>query len=326
MSARSKRPVFVLGCPRSGTTLLYHMILSAGNFAVYRSESMVFNLLAPCFGDLSVRRNRQALMKAWLASKFFTTSGLDAKEIKSKILEECRSGGDFLRILMEEIARKQGVERWAECTPDHILYLEAIRKSIPDALILHILRDGRDVALSLEKQKWIRPLPWDKEQSLLVAGLYWQWTVNYGRRSGRTFGPDYMEVSFEDLIQQPHSTLARIGDFIQHDLNYERIKKVGIGSMSQPNTSFETDSPDGFQPTGRWRAQFPQPQLERFETMAGSTLEELGYPLSSEGIHTNGHALTGMRVVYESLFSTKLWLKQHTPLAKFLMSDDLSWL
>ena len=48
--ARSKAPVFVLGCPRSGTTLLYHMLLSAGNFAVYRAESQVFNLLEPRFG------------------------------------------------------------------------------------------------------------------------------------------------------------------------------------------------------------------------------------------------------------------------------------
>src|SRR5271169_2243803 len=117
------RPVFVLGSPRSGTTLLYHMILSSGNFAVYRTESNVFNLLVPRFGDLSVCRNRQALLHVWLGSKLFTRSGLDANQITEKILENCRSGGDFLRIVMEEIARQQGVERWADCTPDHLLYL-----------------------------------------------------------------------------------------------------------------------------------------------------------------------------------------------------------
>ena len=58
-ASRKKAPVFVLGCVRSGTTLLYHMLLSAGGFAVYRAESNVFNLLEPRFGDLSVRRNKE---------------------------------------------------------------------------------------------------------------------------------------------------------------------------------------------------------------------------------------------------------------------------
>src|ERR1700757_89864 len=106
---RSQAPVFVVGCPRSGTTLLYHMLLSAGDFAVYRAESNVFNFLVPRFGDLSVRKHRQRLVKAWLQSKMFTVSGLDSKQIEAKILDECRSGGDFLRIVMEEIARNQKV-------------------------------------------------------------------------------------------------------------------------------------------------------------------------------------------------------------------------
>ena len=57
--SRSKAPVFVLGSVRSGTTLLYHMLLSSGNFVVYRTESNVFNLLEPRFGDLSAKRNRR---------------------------------------------------------------------------------------------------------------------------------------------------------------------------------------------------------------------------------------------------------------------------
>ena len=64
-----------------------------------------------------------------------------------------------MRIVMGEMARQQGVERWADCTPDHLLYLAEIKKAIPEALVIHILRDGRDVALSLDKQRWIRPFP-----------------------------------------------------------------------------------------------------------------------------------------------------------------------
>src|SRR6201987_5112926 len=84
--SRSKAPVFGLGCPRSGTTLLYHMLLSAGNFVVYRAESQVFNLLEPRFGDLRVDRTKAALLEAWEHSSLFTKTGLDAVEIKKEVM------------------------------------------------------------------------------------------------------------------------------------------------------------------------------------------------------------------------------------------------
>jgi hypothetical protein len=321
------RPVFVLGSPRSGTTLLYHMILSAGNFAVYRTESNVFNLLMPRFGDLRVRRNRQALMKVWLGSKLFARSGLEAREIEEKVLEECRNGGDFLRIVMGEIARKQGVERWAESTPDHLLHLSAIKREIPEALVVHIVRDGRDVALSLDKQGWIRPFPWDRKKSVLVAGLYWQWFVNKGRENGRRLGADYTEIHFEDLIQNPRAVLAKLGQFIEHDLDYDRILKVAIGSVSDPNTSFQRESGNsGFNPVGRWRSHFATDQLAVFESLVGGTLENLGYELATKGTRHDGSRWKSMRIAYDCFYSTKMWLKQNTPLGKVLISDDLSWL
>src|SRR6059058_196649 len=112
-ATRKEAPVFVLGCVRSGTTLLYHMLLSAGGVAVYRAESNAINLLEPRFGDLSVRRNKEKLMEAWLNSKLFRVSGLHAESIRAKVIAECKNGGDFLRIVMGEVARSQNVGRWA---------------------------------------------------------------------------------------------------------------------------------------------------------------------------------------------------------------------
>ena len=91
---RSKAPVFVLGCPRSGTTLLYHMLLSAGNFVVYRAESQVFNLLEPRFGDLRIARNRRRLLEAWENSSLFTKTGLDAKQVEEDVMA-CLAAANF---------------------------------------------------------------------------------------------------------------------------------------------------------------------------------------------------------------------------------------
>src|SRR5437763_4204525 len=103
---RSKAPVFVLGCGRSGTTLLYHMILSAGNFAVYRTESNVINLLEPRFGDLSRPTAKRKLLEAWYNSRLYTLSGLDRQEIGKKVMADVKNGGDFLRTIMGEMARQ----------------------------------------------------------------------------------------------------------------------------------------------------------------------------------------------------------------------------
>ena len=313
---RSKAPVFVLGCPRSGTTVLYHMLLSAGNFAVYRAESNVFSVLQPRFGNLSSERNRKSLLQCWLRSKLFEVTGLDPVQIREKVIHDCHSAGDVLRLVMEEIANQQGVERWADCTPDHLLYIREIKRQIPNALIVHIIRDGRDVALSYVKQGWAYPLPWDSGEHLSVAGLFWEWIVRRGRDCGRELGHDYCELHYEDLVEKPHETLSRLGEFVGQDLDYDRIQQVGIGSVRQPNSSFSLDAVGGFHPVRRWAEKMSPEQLGKFEALTGDFLQELGYPLASERT-SGGLRAWRLRATYRAWFSARHWLKTSTPLGRF---------
>jgi hypothetical protein len=322
-AAPNKAPVFVLGCPRSGTTVLYHMLLSAGNFAVYRAESNVLNLLAPKFGNLSSAENRRRLLDSWLRSKMFRVTGLDAHEIEQKIMNECRTTLDFLRITMEETARKQGMERWADCTPEHLLHIPEIQKELPGAYVIHIIRDGRDVALSYAKQKWAHPLPWDKHDHLAVAGMYWDWMVRRGREYGRRMGANYCEVRFEDLVAHPHDTLAWLGEFIGHDLDYARIQSTGIGSVSEPNTSFRDEGArEEFHPVGRWKSKLSPTEIAHLEGLIGDSLQKLGYPLTSEQPVRNFRA-TRLRSTYPPLFTVKYWLKTKTPLGHLVRTGRL---
>ncbi|MFZ0772487.1 MAG: sulfotransferase [Candidatus Sulfotelmatobacter sp.] len=305
---RENAPVFVVGCPRSGTTLLYNMLLSAGGFAVYLAESNVFNLLVPRFGDLSVRANREKLTDAWLQSKLFRASFLDAQQIRAKLLSECRNGGDFLGIVMREIARAQGVQRWADNSPEELLHAISIKKTLPDALFIHMIRDGRDVSLSLDARphKWVRPFPWDRQNSLLVTGVFWEWMVQGGRRLGASLGGDYMEVRFEDLQAEPRATLQRIGEFVRQDLDYEHIMRVGIGSVRDPNTSFKGDSGS---PVGRWKKKMSPEKLAMFEKLVGATLRELGYPLAGEGAAVDRIAAIRIKAFYRAYLDAKFWFK-----------------
>ena len=312
--SRKNAPVFVVGCPRSGTTVLYHMLLSAGGFAVYRSETNVFNLLAPRFGGMHSARDRKKLMEVWLNSIMFRVSGLDAKSVAAKVIEECHNAGDFLRIVMGEIARNQKVERWADCTPEHLLYMAEIKRQIPNALFIHIIRDGRDVALSYVKQGWTHPLPWDSSESLVMAGLYWSWVVKQGHECGKHLGADYQEVRFEELVTHSQETLSRLSNFIDHDLDCETIQRAGIGSVSEPNSSFGREA-GTFDPVGRWRSKMSAREIEDFEALVGDRLRELGYPLASKRRTASLRAIR-LRTTYFTMFQTKQWLKTRTPLGR----------
>ena len=302
--SRKQAPVFVVGCPRSGTTVLYHMLLSAGDFAVYRSECNVFNLLVPRFRGMRSAADRQELMDIWLRSKMFRVSGLDAAEIRSKIFAECHNGGDFQRIVMGEVARKQGMRRWADSTPEHLLYIEQIKREIPDALFIHIIRDGRDVALSFAKQGWSYPLPWDRDEGLGVAGLYWEWVVRTGRAQGKRLGADYQEVRFEELISKPEETLLQLGRFIEHDLDYERIQRAGIGSVSEPNSSFAGDSGRSFNPLARWKNKMSSEEIAALEELIGDFLTKLGYVLGSKAKRRSLRTAR-LRSTYMTMFEAK---------------------
>jgi LPS sulfotransferase NodH len=333
--ARSKAPVFVLGCPRSGTTLLYHMLLSSGNFAVYRAESQVFNLLEPRFGGLDRTANRRRLLAAWRETELFRRTGLDWNEVSEEVMAKCRNGGDFLRIVMQSMARRQGVERWADCTPEHLLYLQRIKRTIPEALIIHIIRDGRDVALSLEKQGWIKPFAWDRRKTLEVAALYWDWIVRKGSKDGRSLGSDYIEVRYEELVRDPRTVLRILEEFIEQDLDYKKIEQVAIGSVGKPNSSFLKEMKEGkFNPVQRWRTGLTAAQLQSIEILLGPSLEQLGYAVenSSEPASprkaparaaSSDASLRRMRLIYERYFDAKLRLKKKAPFGKLLVSHDL---
>ncbi|MGA8213703.1 MAG: sulfotransferase [Candidatus Sulfotelmatobacter sp.] len=325
MPGRKNSPVFVIGCHRSGTNLLYDTLLSAGGFAVYRASSTVYSTLIPRFGDLAIPKNRERLMQVWLQSKSFRRSGLRPEFVRSSILKGCRSGGDFLRIIMEEVARHQDVERWAVYDPDNALYIREIKRDFPDALLLHIIRDGRDISLSLTKMGGLSPFWWDRKKNLFATALYWQWVVRKARQDGRLFLSDYCEVHYEDLVTQPQSTLSMIAEFLDHDLDYDRIQRAGIGSVCEPNSTFpeEIEAP-AFNPINRWMERLSQQDISQLEGLIGECLQEFGYCLLNSHDGFQRHLrLRLMDVLYPSYFDTKLWLKSHTPLGRLASLDAM---
>ena len=319
-----KSPVFVVGSARSGTTLLYHSLLSSGGFAVYRTEPAAFDLLAPKFGSLSQLENRKRFLEVWFRSYQFRLSGLDRDALQNLILSDCRNYGDFLQIVMSEICRKQGVQRWAVWGPDNLLHIPAIARDVPNALFVHIIRDGRDVALSLGKEGWIRPFPWDSKRAMLVGALHWKWKVEQGRAHGRSIPSRYLEVHFEEMVSRPQETLNMIGAFVGHDLNHAAIAKIAVGTLRNPNSTFRgSQTPSAENPVARWEKHLCRTDIASLESVIGELLRELGYGLMFASPAEKTFQVSTMQKLYPAFFAAKEWLRTRTPLGHFVNMDRL---
>ena len=318
MRARRNSAVFVLGCHRSGTALLYDSLLSAGGFPLYRHAPYVHTTLLPLCGHPSIRRNREKLLKLWLRSKPFRRTGFGAEDIRSTILEQCKSGGDFLEITMGELARRAGVGRWVADDCDNVMHMPTIKKEIPDALFIQVVRDGRDAALSMLKQHPVSPKLWPRKRALLAWALLWQWTVRKGRRFGQRFPSDYIEVRYEELVQDPENAFATLGKFLDHDLDYARIQSTATGRVLAPNTVWKEEAGAGFSPIGRWKSKLSQSEISDVETLIGDCLKEFDYPLAAER-HSSDRfdpTLSFMRKFYPWFFEAKLFLQSKTVIGR----------
>jgi len=316
-----------MGCHRSGTNLLYDMLLSSGGFAIHRGYLPLYKKLIPRFGSMRSRANRERIFETWLRSKGFRRTGLDAEQLSAPILNECRTGGDFIRVVMESMARSQHVQRWALYDPDNVLHVERVKREIPNAIFLHIIRDGRDIALSLKKMGGFTPLPWDRDptNSLVATALYWEWMVQRGRAHGRHFPADYIEIRYEDLVTNPRETLGKLGAFIDHDLDYDRIQRAGLGRLSGTNSSFrEEGTKDEIKPLGRWKERLAHADVAAIEATVGECLQENGYELSlPPAERRRSLRQLWMRGMYPTFLAGKLWLKLRTPLGRLASLSTL---
>ena len=319
-----KPPVFVLGFPRSGTTLLYSMLIAAGGFAVYRKETYFYDLV-PRFGSLQTPHLRDRFLHQWLNGYLGKVPGLDLDRLARKAMSETRHRREFLPRLMDAIATAQQAHRWVEATPAHLLYINEIRKAVPHALVLHVIRDGRDCALSYERQGWLSTLPWDRGRRVGVAALFWEWMVRNGRARGRLAPDRYREVRFESLVTDPRAALQEIGRFIDHDLDYDRMQQNPVHSLRKPNTSFREERKRGdFNPVGRWQARAADENVQLCEALVGPFLRELGYALStSRTPPAQRLRARAMRAFYLPYFASKHSLKARTPLGRLLTNTSV---
>jgi hypothetical protein len=282
-------PIFILGVPRSGTTLLAAMLAAHSRISC-GPETHFFRKLASVDVEKLVSRSnwpQEAL--AFVCSIQHTSYSeaqsvpllqkycLVAEQIDAYLREKEPSIPNILASVTEQYMQAMGKSRWAEKTPDHLLCLRQVRQHFPDSPIIRIIRDPRDVAISLTK------VPWGA-MSYLEALLLWK---RMDEASDSFFQTDPLSytLQYERLITAPEDELTRLCRFIGEEFEPGMLDTSVTGKqLNARRVPWKEKVSQPIDPNHRaiWKSQLSRQDNQLAEAILGGRLQALGYPIEGD--------------------------------------------
>ena len=212
MKRNIKKRVFVVGCPRSGTTLLQSLLAAHPSIASFPESHFLPKIVARG----SKRRQRFGIVAP------------QAKENYTQVLndvgaKDCEHNkprfGLFVReyILsfvetLDDLTEAQNRTVWLEKTPRHLHYINNLEKAVPDIAFIHIIRKGSDVVASLFEVTHKYPEVWGGPRDVERCISRWIQDVELSRQYlGK---PNHTFVSYEKLVERPKLNVKQLCDFL----------------------------------------------------------------------------------------------------------------
>lgn len=279
---------FVIGSPRSGTTLLRLMLDAHSDMAIppetgfFMSEKIFSDDREKFFSEITTYPSESPNWGDFHVSK----EHFHAEIKKLRIFNPAEGLRAFYRVYAERFSKK----RWGDKTPLHGLHMRKIQDILPEARFIHIIRDGRDAAVSLRKQ-WFSP-GYDIE----VQAGYWRNNILTMHEEGRQT-LHYLEIRYEDLVNQPEDVLKKICVFLEMDFQNEMLRyyekspariqehlaryrmngSVIVSQTDRYHQQISTTKPLDASLIGRWKDLLSKEEIHNFDVAAGDVLREYGY-------------------------------------------------
>jgi hypothetical protein len=205
--------------------------------------------------------------------------------------------GAAVRTFYAAYTEQQGKPRWGEKTPTYVQKMKLIQRALPEARFIHVIRDGRDVALSV-LDRTVRDL------SAGDVARRWRKKILKAREDAPKLR-HYTEIRYEDLILDTEPVLRGVCDFIEldwdpavleyHERSSDRLKEMAralpadgrakeLSVERRMATHAMTTKPPSTDRVARWREQMTSEQRVEFEQVAGDLLTELGYPTGDHAV------------------------------------------
>jgi hypothetical protein len=274
---------FVVGCPRSGTTLLRAILNAHPDVAVPPESDVVRAVL---------RRARKhvadgTIMLEAVLDDVLTTSSIHEWQLPQDAFDDIRraqpsSLEDVLRLIYSGFASRRGKSRYADKTPRNLLIMDEIADALPEARFVHLVRDARNVAPSWAAANF-------GPDNVLDAAKDWNSWVHLARASGTRVGPTrYREVRYEDLTNDPEPVVRDLCAFLDLTFTLDMLEYYTnaddvLTQVRNPHLHEHIREPPRAN-IRNWETALSGRQIAEIEYIAGAGLREYGYRLSGRRI------------------------------------------
>lgn len=279
MGAMADPPLLVLGVRRSGTTLLRVILDRSSRLAIPDESYFVPQIADRHRGRVDVDRfvddlRRLPTLRDW---------EVDPAAVRARLRPGC-GAGEAVAAVYEVYASARGKTRWGDKTPMYMGHLPLLDRLFPQARYVHLIRDGRDAALSfLSMPAGIMTEGWGHPRDTAGFACQWRTEVLAARALGDRVGPErYLEVRYEELVADPEQALRAICSFAALPWEPAMLEYPGAVDVSaKPHQQSLRRAPT---PGLRsWRDQMPADDVAAFEAIAGDLLSELGCETAGSG-------------------------------------------
>lgn len=271
---------FVVGCGRSGTTLLRAMLDSHPEMAVPPESYFVAELAGSWAGGAPF--SWDDYLAALSAHDRFRRWGLPADALHPEDPADApRTFAGAVRHTFAAYARARSKPRYGDKTPRYVENVELLAGLFSEARFVHVIRDGRDVALSFLDREW-------GPKTIEEAAKRWRKRVRAGRRAAAALAPGrYLEVRYESLVDDPETELRRVCALAELDPAPEMLRYFERADDVIAGTKYPGQHAAIAAPPKRglrdWRSTMSRTEVEEFEATAGGLLAELGYERTTGG-------------------------------------------
>jgi hypothetical protein len=284
-SASSPNPfVFIVGCPRSGTTLLGRMVDAHPALAIIHETRWIVR-----FFEKRAGITPDGLVTPDLVSALHGFRRFGELEIGRQTLENLLEGAASLRYssfvtsIFDLYGATRGKPLVGDKCPRYVRNLPLLHALWPGARFVHLIRDGRDVCLSIvnwrSSDRILGHFPTWTGDRLSTVALWWDWHVRLGRESEGLLGNDrYREFRYEALVAAPPAVCAEVCEFLQLPYSDAMLRFHEGRVRTDPGLDAKLAWLPPTVGLRDWRSQMQPDDLERVEAVAGDLLEELGYP------------------------------------------------
>jgi len=199
----ASEPFFVVGCPRSGTTLL-SVILDRHSRVAVPPETAFFDEIAPNL----VRGDDDGLRESLRGWQRLVELKLAPEAVVQRVTGREWAPADVLSAILQLYAEARGKARIGEKTPQHLPHVSTIMRSFPGSRVVCLLRDGRDAALSLCAMPWWRP------NGLAAAAELWVRSAHLLESFAQRYSDRFMVVRYEALVADPRAVVSSVMQFL----------------------------------------------------------------------------------------------------------------